>query len=137
MLFRSFFDPHVTFGMTACFESMHMLQKMPLQEIMRLALLGSHERMSAERAYQIGLVSEVVPADKLHEAAEWCATRIARQPAVAVQGTVRSIWTAQELGRAAGLEMGKVIIKVGSDPESLAEGQRAFESGQRIEWRLR
>ena len=57
----TFFDPHVTFGMTACFESMHMLQKMPFHEIMRGALLGSSERMSAERAYQIGLVSEVVP----------------------------------------------------------------------------
>ena len=46
----TFFDPHTTFGMTACFESMHMLQKMPFHEIMRLALLGSSERMSAERA---------------------------------------------------------------------------------------
>ena len=39
-----------------------MLSKMPFHEIMRLSLLGAHERMSAERARQIGLVSEVVPA---------------------------------------------------------------------------
>ena len=43
----TFFDPHVTYGMTACLESMHMLQKMPFHEIMRLALLGAHERVSA------------------------------------------------------------------------------------------
>ena len=63
----TFFDPHVTFGMTACFESMHMLQKMPFGEIMRAALLGSSERISAQRGHQIGLVSEVVPLDGLHE----------------------------------------------------------------------
>src|SRR6201989_2704987 len=49
----TFFDPHTTYGMMSCFESMHMLQKMPLHEIMRLALLGAHERISARRAYEI------------------------------------------------------------------------------------
>ena len=43
----TFFDPHVTYGMCAVYEPIHMLQKMPLGEIMRLSLLGSHERMSA------------------------------------------------------------------------------------------
>jgi 1,4-dihydroxy-2-naphthoyl-CoA synthase len=44
-------------GITACFESMHMLQKMPFGEIMRVGLLGASERMTAQRAHQIGLVS--------------------------------------------------------------------------------
>ena len=70
----TFFDPHVTYGMTACLESMHMLQKMPFHEIMRLALLGAHERVPAQRAYEIGLVSEVVPRTALNEAARRVAT---------------------------------------------------------------
>src|SRR5256714_14997924 len=53
----TFFDPHVTYGMAASFESMHMLSKMPLGEVLRMQLLGSHERLSAGRAPQIGLVS--------------------------------------------------------------------------------
>ncbi len=57
----TFFDPHVTYGMVAGFESMHLLQKLPLGETMRLVLLGAHERMSAARAHQLGLVSEIVP----------------------------------------------------------------------------
>src|SRR5438105_1734448 len=93
----TFFDPHVTFGMTMCFESMHLLQKMPFHEVMRLSLLGSHERMSAQRAREIGFVTEVVPAAELRSAAEWVATRIASAPPVAIQGTVRSLWTAREL----------------------------------------
>src|SRR5205809_3482597 len=89
----TFFDPHVTYGMTAAFEPIHMLQKMPFGEIMRLSLLGNHERMSAKRAHEIGLVSEVVAAGGLHDAAAWAAGVIASQPPLAVQGTVRSIWT--------------------------------------------
>jgi len=133
----TFFDPHVTFGMTACFESMHMLQKMPFHEIMRGALLGSSERMSAERAYQIGLVSEVVPFAELHDAAAWAAGEIAASPPIAVQGTVRSLWTAQELSRTQALDMGKVIIRAGSDRDSLYAGQQRFSSGERKKPRIR
>ena len=46
----TFFDPHVSYGMVAGFESVHLMQKAPFQEVMRMALLGNNERMSAERA---------------------------------------------------------------------------------------
>jgi enoyl-CoA hydratase/carnithine racemase len=65
----TFFDPHVTTGIVPIYESIHMLQKMPFSEIMRLSLLGNHERMSAKRAHEIGLVSEVVPGSELLERA--------------------------------------------------------------------
>ncbi|MGQ0826279.1 MAG: enoyl-CoA hydratase/isomerase family protein [Actinomycetota bacterium] len=133
----TFFDPHVTYGMTACFEPMHMLQKMPFHEIMRLTLLGAHERMSARRAYEIGLVSEVVPKDALRDAAAWAATTIASQPPIAVQSSVRAVWTALELSRRQALDAGKILIRAGTDAESLLEGQRVFASGQRIEHRVR
>lgn len=133
----TFFDPHVSYGMTACFESMHMLQKMPFGEIMRLALLGASERMTAQRAHQVGLVSEVVAADGLRDAASWAATEIAKSPPVAVQGTVRAIWMAQEMSRRQALDAGRVLIRLGSDPKSLFEGQQSFASGRRIEPRTR
>ena len=55
----TFFDPHVTYGMAAVFEPTMMLQRMSLGETLRMALMGAHERMSAERAHFAGLVSEV------------------------------------------------------------------------------
>lgn len=128
----TFFDPHVTYGMTACLESIHMFQKMPFQEIMRLVLLGVHERVSAQRALDVGLVSEVVPKERLHERADWAARMIASAPPLAVQGTVRSLWAALELSRRQALDIGEVIVRLGSDPESLLAGQAAFESGGRI-----
>ena len=76
----TFFDPHVTHGMPCIYEPILMLQRMPIGEIMRLSLLGRHERMSAKRAYEIGLVSEVVPFDGLMEAARWSAEVIASAP---------------------------------------------------------
>ena len=127
----TFFDPHTTFGMTAGFESIHMLQKMPLGEIMRVALLGAAERMSAARAHQIGLVTEVVPGDGLADAAGWCATTIASNPPTAVQGTVRAIWMGKELSRTQALDQAKILIIPGSDPSDLSAGQEAFNTGQR------
>ena len=133
----TFFDPHVTYGMTAAFEPMHMLQKMPFHEIMRLSLLGNHERLSAKRAHEIGLVSEVVPAGGLREAAQWAADAIASAPPLAIQGTVRAIWAARELPRSQALSLGYAFIGMGTNAESIRQGQSAFASGQRVKWKLR
>jgi enoyl-CoA hydratase/carnithine racemase len=133
----TFFDPHVTYGMTASFESIHMLQKMPMGEIMRLALLGNHERMSAQRAFQIGMATEVVPLEKLREAAGWAAARIASAPKDAIDGTVRAIWAGQEHSWRQALELAYAYVNLGNSGDALAEGQRAFESGERPDWHLR
>jgi len=133
----TFFDPHVTYGMTAAFEPMHMSGVMPFGEIMRLSLLGNYERLSAQRAYEVGLVSEVVPRDQLHDAVAWAANAIASQPPLAIQGTVRAIWAARELGHRQALRLGYSYVAMGTDQDSIAEGQKLFESGKRIDWKLR
>ena len=132
-----FFDPHVTYGMTAAFEPMQMLSKMPMQEIMRLSLLGAHERMSAERAFQVGLVSEVVPGDELLDRAAWAARVIADSPPLAIQGTMRAIWTALDVPRSQAIGLANLFTRIGSDPAAFEAGQARFASGQRVEWRLR
>lgn len=133
----TFFDPHVTYGMTAGFEPALMLPRMPFGELMRLSLLGNHERMSAARAHQIGLVQEVVPGDRLLDRARDVAAKIASSPWLAVQGTVRSIWLAREMSRSQALAMARIYIGLGSDMESIGEGQQRFASGKRPEWELR
>jgi len=133
----TFFDPHVTYGMTAAFEPIHMSGIMPFGEIMRLSLLGNYERLSAQRAYEIGLVSEVAPKEELHERTAWAANAIASQPALAIEGTVRAIWAARELGQRQALRLGYAYVGLGTDQNSIAEGQKLFESGTRIDWRLR
>jgi len=133
----TFFDPHVTYGMTAAFEPMHMAGVMPFGEIMRLSLLGAHERMSAQRAHQIGLVSEVVPREELLERAGWAARVIADSPSLVVQGTMRAIWTGLELSRKQALDMANLFTRIGSYADAFRAGQERFASGKRVDWRLR
>lgn len=133
----TFFDPHVSYGMTSSFESMHMLQRMPLGEVIRMQLMGNFERLSAKRAHEIGLVSEIVPPEKLMEAAAWVAETIAAQPPLAIQGTLRAIWAAQEMSRRDALAAGYAFVKMGTDEQSLREGQKLFTSGERPKYRTR
>jgi enoyl-CoA hydratase/carnithine racemase len=65
------------------------------------------------------------------------AATIASQPALAIQATVRAVWYAQELGYRQALDVARTLIQLGSDEESLAEGQRQFASGRRAPWTLR
>ncbi len=133
----TFFDPHVTYGMAAVYEPMKMLQYMPLGEVLRMTLLGNHERMSAATAHRIGLVSEVCPADELMERARWVADAIASQPAVGVQASLRSIWAANDLGTKQALSMGPSLLTTGFDMAGMEEGNAAFSSGKRIDPRIR
>lgn len=133
----TFFDPHVTYGMAAVYEPIKMLQRMPLGEILRLSLLGNHERMSAETAHRIGLVSEVCPADELVERAKWVADAIASQPPVAVQATLRAIWAANDMGRLAALAAAPAILTTGFDRAGMEAGSDSFSSGERIVPRTR
>ncbi len=132
----TFFDPHVTYGMVAGFESMHLLQKLPLGETLRVALLGAYERMSAARAHQVGLVSEVVPADELMEHAMWVARAIASAPVYAIQGTVRAVWMAHELSRREAIAQVSSFVSLGTQFDNIAGGQETFQMS-RPKWRLR
>lgn len=88
----TFFDPHTTFGMTAALEPIGLMRRIPLGEVLRIALFGSDERLGAERALTIGLVSEVLPRAELWPRAATLAARLAAKPPLAVQGTVKAVW---------------------------------------------
>ncbi len=133
----TFFDPHVTYGMAAVYEPMKMLQRMPLGEVLRMSLLGAHERLSAATAERIGLVSEVVPAAELDAAAMRVAEAIASQPPLAVQATLRAVWAANDLSREQALSIAPAILATGTSPAALREGQEVFSGGQRVRPRVR
>jgi len=133
----TFFEPHVTYGLTAAYEPILLAQKIPFQEVMRMALLGAHERMSARRAFEVGLVSEVVPAAELRDAAAWAAGVIASAPPLNVVGSVRALWNAREVPRHQALDLAYLYIRNGSDRETMRQSQARFASGGRVAWRIR
>jgi enoyl-CoA hydratase/carnithine racemase len=130
----TFFDPHVSYGMTSALEPIGLARRVPLGEALRFALLGLDERMSAERAREIGLVSEVVTREQLRERAAEIARTIAAKPPAAVQGTVKAIWESLDMSRSGALQTGLTYTQLGN-PIGTAQVDRAgFEKPQ---WKLR
>jgi len=134
----TFFDPHVTYGMAAAFEPLQLTGRLPFGELARMTLLGASERMSARRAFDIGLVSELAAdVDDLRARSAWAARAIADAPPLAVQGSLRALWAGRDLTRGQALALGYAFVGLGNSEEALAQGQERFASGSRLEWRLR
>jgi enoyl-CoA hydratase/carnithine racemase len=119
----TFFDPHVTYGLVAALEPIALRYRMPFSDVMRMALLGLHERMTAERALAIGLVTEIVARPSLLARAQELARLIASQPPVAVQGTVKALWQSLDVTRAQALATALMYTQVGN-PLGTAEVDR-------------
>ena len=128
---------HVTYyGYVCRAELIHMAGITPFGEIMRLSLMGNYERMSAARAYQIGMVSEVVPGEQLGARAHEVAAIIASQPRLAIEGTVRAIWSTREMPQREAVRLGYAYVAMGTSQDSIAEGQELFVGRQkRVECR--
>ncbi|MFJ2259598.1 enoyl-CoA hydratase/isomerase family protein [Streptomyces sp. NPDC087844] len=112
----TFFDPHTTYGMVSAYESVYLAQRTPFGEVARMALMGTAERVSARRAYEVGLVSEVTARGESVTAAVRCAAVISSYPPAAVQGTVRALWSAQEATRSTALSQAPHLIALGNLP---------------------
>ncbi|MEZ5167027.1 MAG: enoyl-CoA hydratase/isomerase family protein [Acidimicrobiales bacterium] len=82
-----FFDPHVSIGLVSGREMVRLARVLPTPVAMRVALTGRHERMSAARAYELGLVTEVVPHDQLMARARELVGLVNRNAPLAVRGT--------------------------------------------------
>jgi enoyl-CoA hydratase/carnithine racemase len=126
-----FFDPHVTFGMVSAVEPIGALRLMPYQEVMRMALMGNDERITAQTALRISLVTEVVGKDKLWARADAIATLLAEKPANAMQGTVRAIWDAKDLPLTAAVRGAAQYTQVGN---IIVEGLVARTSPPKAKW---
>ncbi|GAA3803010.1 enoyl-CoA hydratase/isomerase family protein [Streptomyces coacervatus] len=130
----AFFDPHTTYGMVSAYESVLMAQRMPYGEAARMMLMGTAERISAQRAYDIGLVSELTEPGGALAAAEQCAAVIAGYPPEGVQGTVRALWAARESAVAAGFAQAGHLVSLGNLPD---ERQAELFAGRRASFRTR
>jgi enoyl-CoA hydratase/carnithine racemase len=109
----TFFDPHLKFGKISAVEPIGAMGRIPLQEITRMVLLADAERIGAQTALRISLVTEVTPLDTLWTRAHELAALIAQRHPVAVQGSIRAIWEAQSLPRAQAVTNALRYIQIG------------------------
>lgn len=110
----TFFDPHVTYGMTAALEPIGMTYKLPLQDVLRMVLLGNDERIGAGTALRIGLVSEIVTLEELWPRAHELAKTIAAKPPAATAGSLKAIWQSLDLPRSVALQNGLKYCQIGN-----------------------
>lgn len=86
-----FIDPHVSVGQVSGLEPIELLLRARRDTVVRMALLGRGETLSAAAALRAGLVSEVHPSDELLPAAMRLAERIAAGSPAAIRETRRMI----------------------------------------------
>lgn len=129
-----FLDPHVSVGQVSAFETVGLARRMPFEAVMRMALVGRFERVSAARALALGMVGEVVPAAQLRAAALDLAQKIARNSPAAVRATKAAIWGSLEEGLTDACTAGaKHLTSVWGHPDQL-EGPRAFAERREPNW---
>jgi len=130
----TFFDSHVTFGMVSAIEPIGLMRRIGLGETLRMAVLGNSERVTAETALRIGIVTEVVAREELWARADQLARTIASFPAAAIQGTVRAIWESLDKPYRAAVEQGLMYTRLGN-PLGAAELEGAPMAEQAPEMR--
>jgi E-phenylitaconyl-CoA hydratase len=112
-----FFDPHANVGIVSALEPIGMLQRgVPLGDVLRWALMGNEERITADTALRLGLVTEVVSRDALRDRAREIALSIARRNPKAIQGTIRAIWESLDMARTPALLNGVSYTLIGNFP---------------------
>jgi enoyl-CoA hydratase/carnithine racemase len=130
-----FFDPHVSVGQVVAIEAIALLRKMPFESVMRMALVGRYERMNAERAYELGMISQIVdPPEQLREVAQELGETIAKNSPAAMRATKRALWGALEHGLTEGCRAGaQELVSMWGHPDQ-TEGPLAFAEKRPARW---
>jgi|SRR6185437_14133385 len=132
-----FLDPHVSVGQVAAHEAIGLMRKMPVEAVMRMSLVGRTERLGAVRAYELGMVGEIVdPPDRLQEVAQALGETIAANSPAAMAATKKALWGALEMGLTDACRAGAVhLVSMWGHPDQ-SEGPRAFAERRRPNWAL-
>src|SRR5438105_5891003 len=132
-----FVDPHVSIGYVSSHEMVNMARRVPVAYCLRMALLGTQERMGAEKAMQIGLVTEVVPPEQLMARARDLARKVCENAPLAVWGTKMGILRGLGLPIEQAEEIAAGYLEVVEQSEDHAEGPRAFVEKRKPERKAR
>ncbi|MBX8691793.1 enoyl-CoA hydratase/isomerase family protein [Mycolicibacterium porcinum] len=133
----TFFDPHVSIGLVAAREMVRLARALPRSVALRMALMGKHERMTVERAYELGLITEIVEHDKLLERAHEIADTVCLNAPLAVRGTRLAIHKTLDLPLHEGEILAETFRERVVRTEDALEGPRAFVEKRKPNWQAR
>jgi enoyl-CoA hydratase/carnithine racemase len=132
-----FVDPHVSIGYVSSHEMVNMARRVPVAVCLRMALLGNQDRMTAQRAYEVGLVTEVVPHDQLMARARELAEKLCQNAPLAVWGTKMGILRGLGLPVEVAEEIAAGYLEVVEQSEDHSEGPRSFVEKRKPNWKAR
>lgn len=110
----------------------HMIPQKVLLEI-----LMTGDPITAQRAYEIGFVNHVVPADQVMTKAMQMAETIAANAPLTVAAAKEMVYMATDMGRQAGLEAARHLFDRVYRSEDAQEGPRAFAEKRKPNWKGR
>jgi enoyl-CoA hydratase/carnithine racemase len=132
-----FFDPHVSIGLVSGREMVRLARAIPVNVAMRMALLGKQERLSAQRAFDLGLITEVVEHDQLMTRAREITQMVNRNAPLAVRGTRLAIRKGLGLPMYEAELLAEAYRERVLHTEDSLEGPRAFLEHRDPNWECR
>ncbi len=130
----TFFDTHARIGIVEATAAIRLARRVPLESVMRLVLLGRAEPLPARRACELGLVGEVVPANRLMSRAYELAQHILENAPHAMEVSIETIWSSLNYGLQDALDYGFQRIKENFYNDEFQEGTRAFAEKRPPSW---
>jgi E-phenylitaconyl-CoA hydratase len=130
-----FLDSHVNVGMVGALENVGLAKRLPLGTALRMTLQGKDFRLPADRAWQLGLVDELVetPGDALPAALEIARSMLKNSPQ-AMALSKQAVWGSLELGYDAALEQAWDLLRRHWSHPDFREGPRAFAEKREPRW---
>lgn len=130
-----FIDSHVNVGMVGAIENIGLAKRLPLGTALRMTLQGSSYRLTAERAYQLGMVDELAETpEKALDAAREIAAQMLKNSPQAMALSKRAIWGSLEKGYEQAMSEGWDLLRSHWSHPDFEEGPRAFAEKREPEW---
>ncbi|WP_299559388.1 enoyl-CoA hydratase/isomerase family protein [uncultured Mycolicibacterium sp.] len=124
--------PEVKLGVPTIVGAIRLPQRVGWANAMELLLTG--ERISAQRAKEIGLVWRLVEPDELHrQALEWART-LTRAAPLAQRATKEVAWRSADMGWIEAVRFGETMRKVAAATADAAEGLTAWREKRPPRW---
>jgi enoyl-CoA hydratase/carnithine racemase len=129
-----FVDTHVSVGQVSGIEAAWLARRIPLGSVTRLLVLGRHGSLDARQALALGLVSEVVPLERLRARALELAHQVASNSPAAIRQSLAALWEGLEHGAEAAAQLAwQRVVEHRSHPDA-REGGRAFLEKRAARW---
>ena len=129
-----FLDNHVNVGMVGSFENVGLARRLPLGSALRMTVCGRDYRMPAKRAYDLGIVDELVEPAQLMDTAEEIAGQICRNSPTAVSLSMQAVWASQEMGYTQANEYAWALARLHWRHPDYVEGPRALMEKREPNW---